>query len=269
MYYRVIPPPDFLAAYVRYFWILQQDDLQGKIQVLHTIVDDSSGIIFQRQEGNSVFEYQTGKRLNKQFIYGQSTQPSITYAEGNYKVAGIHFHPHALKSLFGVDAHILSDHLTDIHILEQPDISRRVEESRTDEECIELLIEFLRAPLKNGVQVDLLVNYCIERIQAMNGLIRISDLLEECRISERQLQRRFRISVGIPPKLYIRIIRFQYALRLMRERKFDKLSDIAFELNYADQAHFIRDIREFSGYSPKSLAEEVNELVLNLHVGNQ
>jgi AraC-like DNA-binding protein len=46
-------------------------------------------------------------------------------------------------------------------------------------------------------------------------------------------------------------MRFEKALSLIRSNSFDNLSDIAYHLDFTDQSHFIKDFKEFSGFTPK------------------
>lgn len=71
--------------------------------------------------------------------------------------------------------------------------------------------------------------------------------------SERQFVRLFSQAVGLPPRLYLRVQRFQQALRLMQARAPQRasLAAVAFEAGYSDQPHFNRDFRAFSGLTPE------------------
>jgi AraC-like DNA-binding protein len=88
--------------------------------------------------------------------------------------------------------------------------------------------------------------------------IRVPRLLKRLNVSERQLERRFLRAIGVSPHHYIRILRFRKALQWMKTNQFDRLSDIAYDLNYVDQSHFIKDIKAFSGCTPKGLIETVH-----------
>ena len=46
-------------------------------------------------------------------------------------------------------------------------------------------------------------------------------------------------------------------MQLMKANRFQRLSDLAYDLNYVDQSHFIKDIEAFSGYTPKRLVQTV------------
>ena len=69
--------------------------------------------------------------------------------------------------------------------------------------------------------------------------------------------------MGISPFSYIRVRRFNEALRLMQTGQYDTLTEVAYALNFHDQSHFIRDIKTFTGITPKSLSQKVNDFFHN------
>lgn len=66
-------------------------------------------------------------------------------------------------------------------------------------------------------------------------------------------------TVGVTPQFYIRVRRFNEAIRLMDTGKFEKLSEIAYALNFYDQSHFIRDFKQFSGITPRGIYQKVEQ----------
>lgn len=254
-----------LKSYVRYFWTLEEDSKSADKTIFKTLVDDSSGFILQHHNGQSAFTDDRGNDLPVSFFYGQSTRPTTTYTKSPFQLVGVHFHPHAIKTLFHTDADRLTDQKDDGEILGKYPLGRPLLNSSSQKERLSLLQELLLERVQNSARHDHLVCLSLRMIHKKKGKIHLQELLQLDDISERQFERRFKATVGIPPKLYIRITRFREAVRLMKEKQFVRLSDIAFELNYADQAHFIRDIREFSGYTPGSISEQVTEFILNLH----
>jgi AraC-like DNA-binding protein len=87
--------------------------------------------------------------------------------------------------------------------------------------------------------------------------ITVKDLLGQLYISERQFEKKFVQAVGVSPQFYIRVKRFNEAMRLIDSGQFERLSDVAQALNYFDQSHFIRDIKVFSGITPKSISQKI------------
>jgi AraC-like DNA-binding protein len=61
---------------------------------------------------------------------------------------------------------------------------------------------------------------------------------------------RFRQQVGLPPKTAARLIRFDAVWRRLADRPPARWDQIAAECGYADQAHLIRDFRQFTGATP-------------------
>lgn len=88
-------------------------------------------------------------------------------------------------------------------------------------------------------------------IERGNGALRIASLAADLGISERQLERRFRAAVGVTPKGYSRVVRFQRIIRAVElSRDAGRWVELALDAGYADQAHFINDFRAFAGESP-------------------
>jgi AraC-like DNA-binding protein len=69
-------------------------------------------------------------------------------------------------------------------------------------------------------------------------------------LSHRQFISNFRRAVGLAPKTYLRVLRFQSALRVLRRHQAVSLAALAVDAGYSDQAHFNRDFIEFTGVTP-------------------
>jgi AraC-like DNA-binding protein len=85
------------------------------------------------------------------------------------------------------------------------------------------------------------------------GMINISSLASYVNMSCRNFERRFIAQVGMPPKLYARITKFFTAIEDKAQHPDKTWTQIAYQYNYFDQAHFIKDVREFSYRSPEDL----------------
>lgn len=91
-------------------------------------------------------------------------------------------------------------------------------------------------------------------IVSTNGLLSISELAKKHRLSTRQMERKFNGSVGLTPKEFSAIVRFQRALKMVQhQQKSEILLDIALNCGYYDHAHFTREFRKATGISPSEL----------------
>jgi AraC-like DNA-binding protein len=101
------------------------------------------------------------------------------------------------------------------------------------------------------------VAWAWRRLTETEGLVTIGTLTEELGCSRRHLTARFREQVGMPPKTLARILRFERAVRRLREGGNASLAELAYECGYYDQAHFNRDFRRFAGITPSEFLARV------------
>lgn len=100
---------------------------------------------------------------------------------------------------------------------------------------------------------DKIYENAIALIDARDGQIQVGELARILNVSNRTLERKFRHILGIPPKKFAKLVRFQRVLeKLQYSSVSGNLIDIAYEFGYADQAHFIRDFKSMSGILPSS-----------------
>jgi len=82
---------------------------------------------------------------------------------------------------------------------------------------------------------------------------RVADLAAWSGLSARQLERVFLRDIGLRPKELLRLVRFRAALARLRGGASRSLTELAYELGYADQAHFTREVRRFAGLTPSAI----------------
>lgn len=79
----------------------------------------------------------------------------------------------------------------------------------------------------------------------------IKSICSELGIGERTLQRTFLNGLGVTPKAFSKLVRFQRAVKVMAGAPGRSLTDISYSLGYFDQAHFIREFKSLYGASPR------------------
>jgi len=253
MQYQTFAPPEALISFIKYFWALQSEST-GSGKTFNAIPDGSPGVIMVRSD-KEAFCLNHNKKLPDIFLYGQTLAPASFSSSGRLSIIGICFQPHALKSIFGLDAHELTGAGVDLTLLKDTKdrivLPEQLAEAATIEEQIRILSRYLLARIRgNNHHPDAITEHAIARITAAKGRVSLKELHHQLQLSERTFERRFKQTVGIPPKLFSRIIRFQESVTQLRKSDYKKLSDIAYDNDYADQSHFIRVFKEFTGVSP-------------------
>jgi len=265
MKYEKLQPPDYLKGYVRYFWTLESKCIDHSPKTFRIVADGCPGLMFQQSKKDRF--YQNNKQLPELFLYGQATKHSEIYSTGNIRAIGVCLYPNALKSVFGFDANELTDSCTDLNVISEQQgfyLSERLSNDFSVTSQIETISSYLFFQLeKNNSQTDDIVRYALSQITKAKGSISLKELQKDLRLSERSFERRFKQCVGIPPKLFSRICRFQASLKQLRKNNFNRLSDIAYQNDYADQSHLIRSFQEFAGFSPYQYQKQSNEVIEN------
>ncbi|GAB4037799.1 helix-turn-helix domain-containing protein [Spirosoma gilvum] len=123
--------------------------------------------------------------------------------------------------------------------------------AQTDSERIRVVERFLLSQLKE-IQRDKLIVEAVRLIYQSKGTIRISELSQKLATSQSPLEKRFRKLVGTTPKKFASIVRFNTVLNDLTTSP-KSLTEICYEHNFFDQAHFIKDFRQFTGETPEQV----------------
>lgn len=97
---------------------------------------------------------------------------------------------------------------------------------------------------------NLIVRHSMNLIFRAKGNVSVQALADDTGYSPRYLNQCFRSEIAMSPKQFAKIIRFQSVLNMIHSEN-KRLTDIAAALGYFDQAHFIKDFKECTGYTPK------------------
>jgi AraC-like DNA-binding protein len=265
MNYQIQPAPLMLQPYVRYFWTARLQPTAGSHPVVQTFVDDSSGIILLHSTHASPI-IANGSALPSAFVHGQTTRPSVNFYQAPFTATGVVFHPQGLHQLFGLPAVELTNQLLELGaFLPGPEV-RQLQGLESGPEQRRGLEQLLIKRLKTLYPPASLSGSCLQWLHRQEQLPTVEVLQQTFGVSTRQLERKFREEVGVSPRHYLKVQRFTRALHLLRTGRYHKLSDIAYELDYADQSHLIRHMKELSGYTPRQLARQLDVELLNLIV---
>jgi len=99
-------------------------------------------------------------------------------------------------------------------------------------------------------RIDPLVGTACRIALAYGGLTRVSSLVRATGLSARQFERRFASHVGLAPKSFLRVVRFQRVLKAIDAGGTPDWARLAIEHGFYDQPHFVNDFRAFTGFAP-------------------
>lgn len=120
---------------------------------------------------------------------------------------------------------------------------------KTNEERINVIEQFLLTEIKDR-QADKLIVEAVRLIYQSKGSINIKALKDKLFISQSPFEKRFRKIVGTSSKKFASIVRFNAVLNNLSSTK--SLTDLCYEYNFFDQAHFIKDFKQYTGDTPEN-----------------
>lgn len=242
-------PAERLKPFIKYYAVSESDVVQ-EYKVFPT-----SGLVigFQFKGQLSIIKDNTENKLTTAGITGISNGYKVfknPTAIGTILVyftetGFTHFASHPANELFN-----LSLSLEDI--FEKSDITETEEKlavANSDLERIKIVEQFLESQLKD-IETDKLILEAVKLIYQSNGVIRIKELNEKLLISQSPFEKRFRKVVGTSAKKFASIVRFNSVINNLNERK--SLTEICYENNFFDQAHFIKDFKQYTGVTPEN-----------------
>lgn len=242
-------PTDQLKPYIKYF-VVSDNDLENEYKVF-----PSPGLVigFQYKGQLSTIKNNTVNKLSSAGITGITDGYKIFKNSANtatilvyFTETGFaHFASHPANELFNLSLSL--DNVFDGRSVIQ--VEEKLSTAITDKQRIKIVEHFLVSQLKH-VETDKLIVEAVKLIYHSNGTIRIKELTEKLFISQSPFEKRFRKLVGTTAKKFASIVRFNTVLNNLNNTK--SLTEICYENNFFDQAHFIKDFKQFTGDTPEN-----------------
>lgn len=243
-------PAPALRPYVKYIRVLRCSEAGHSFRFF---ADGCPGVIFH-YSNQSMQVGETGDTVAPFFLYGQTVRPINLTTTGTSTLLIFYFYPHVLRGIFGFNAQEITDACVDLSLLPVAPgmrLSERLQETDSLQQHISLISMYLLQLIAlQKKEADPVLQYAVAHLLQSKGDASLKSLHRELCLTERTFERRFSQYIGIPPRLFSKICRFQASLNQLKANRYEKLSDIAFENGYADQSHFIRTFKEFTGFSP-------------------
>ena len=250
---RIASAPN-LQKFVECHWCAESDDKTPHAKKI--IPDGYPEFVFHygdpyRISLDGTWEWQTpdlvGGQLQK-FFYVENSGVTGTF--------GLTFKPTALTHLFDINMETLTGRVSCLRetISGMEQFQSEIIQSGSMEQRIKTAETFIRKFIKSD-PAEHIVDKALDILRSREGLIPIQELCDQVSIGDRQLQRLFQRYVGVAPKFYARVIRFNKIFKMIRTTGTTR-ADIVYASGYYDQSHFIRNFKSFTGEDPTAFAFE-------------
>jgi AraC-like DNA-binding protein len=172
-----------------------------------------------------------------------------------FSAIGVHFRPGGGFPFFAVPSCELHNRSLPLDVVwgdSAASVRDRLWEAQTPEDRFRILERALLEHARDRLDRHPAVRYALGAFDRSKGARRVSDVVRRIGMSPRRFVELFRSEVGLSPKVFCRIRRFNEALRRIEPLTDVDWVGVALSCGYFDQAHFNHDFRAFSGLSPSS-----------------
>ena len=178
------------------------------------------------------------------------------------RVIGVQFAPGGAFPFFRMPMSELEDasfDMTDLWGKEAGWVRERVLAAATPRAMLEVLERCLMEILKAPDKLHSSVIYMASELDICDGPARVRTVTGRIGLSQRRLTQLFHEQVGVSPKTFHRVRRFQHTLQRLRGVRDVDWADLAVECGYYDQAHLSRDFRQIAGMTPSTYLAAATE----------
>jgi AraC-like DNA-binding protein len=251
-FYKPEPP---LSKFVDNFWLYEGDEAPHQIErILPTGTLELA--INLRQNELSFFDVSPAENRSRHsgaVVSGAHGHSFAPVAGKEVFIIGVHFKPGGSFPFLGLPAGDLTDTHVDLDALWGPAAGRlreRLCEARTAAERFHLLQEALLSRLRQGAKQHYAVAAALEMFGKYQTRTTVREAAKYLGLSQRRFIEVFKTEVGLTPKLFSRIQRFQQTRAFIGQNPAPDWTLLSLDCGYFDQSHFIREFFEFSGLTP-------------------
>lgn len=246
---KFIRPSVWLQPYVRYYWILNCQEKQDTL----TFPIGCPQLIFHRRTRFYIPELESEQARFS--ISGQVNFPARIQSSGDIETIVVVFYPHAIGTMFNIPVSAFYNHEIDGYSLGDKRLNALADavlNADDSDEAVKMIEKWLLSRLEETAIFNFKRVGASLRQLFHDNSISVESMAQLACLSRKQFERVFFNAVGMKPKEYSSVVRFQKSLWLMQNGNRD-FTDIAYSCGYSDQSHFIRGCHKYSGTTPAEL----------------
>ncbi len=256
-WYVEAPPPPSLAHLVACLWEMRIPTIAEKrVRILPNACVDIVVYASNTSHGEGTAGIVAPQHLS--FVVGSTLRIFIVRSVGWRHIVGASLLPAGVQPLLGVPARLIGESiafLDDIIGSTAVEMEERIVSTTGDRALSRMGDALVR--LRVSREIHPVIAGAVHSVRTVGGQKRMDALANETNLSTRQLERAFLEHVGLSPKTYSRLVRFDRAVRGIGARGTLHWSQFALTHGYSDQAHLINEFKEFAGVTPAQLESEL------------
>lgn len=231
-------PCEDLSFFIEHFWIVKWDLIEEEPFKQDVLSHPSVQLVFE--QGNT-------------WIWGVISGKFTRRLEGKGKVLGIKFQPGAFYPFYQKPVSGFTDDKLAFEEVFDEDLSvleSQILDQKENKQMAEIAESFLINYLPEQDANVERINEIIDMVMSEPSILKVDDLTDRFQVSKRNLQRLFKKYVGVNPKWIIQRYRLHEAAEKMASGETENWTQLALDLGYFDQSHFIRDFKQIVGKTP-------------------
>jgi AraC-like DNA-binding protein len=260
-------PSAVLSGFVKQYWFIDSVVSDDARYVQRIVPSGMPELMFFQGTRPSVAE--SGKNLEADsVISGHHKSFFDLQITDSFSLFAVTFQPHGLRAFFDIPGSEFLNNKIPLRFLLKEE-AFEIEEKIASEIDFGSKVNWIEAYLlkqlkKRSEWYDFKrVDCCLGGLIRKKGLISVDDLASQAFLSRKQFERKFFDFVGTSPKQYLRTVRFQNAIHQKAVNPHLKMTELAYDCGFYDQAHMVNEFKKLSGLTPKeyfSVGEPVSDL---------
>lgn len=252
--YRELKPHSALRQHIICYWLLSSSDGRQPCEFNRVLPDGCVDIIFNLGDPIIKSSELTLDRSEAEpaYIVGTMQKPLIVGVTGQVDQIGIRIRPGRAGSLLYWPLWEIADQMIKLKEFWKEDTDQIIDRLMMTKDLrkrIGIIETILLERLRQNPVGDKQLQNAVNQLYLSEGQMEIGKLESLTGLSLRQLERKFKVYVGLGPKKLARIIRFQKAFSLLPRYR-GNVASLAHETGYSDQAHLIKEFKLLSGLAP-------------------
>lgn len=244
MTYNQVHPHPALADYIDAYWTATGNGTELKTEKV--LPDGCIDIIFNLGADCRTDNSSFCMHNERVYVVGTMTRFKEVAIDHETNLLGIRFKPAAFSAFYKCySLHEVTNQIIEFEKALSPDLQKTIQHSTVY--LNHFFVARLSKPRHSLLQI-------IADIQEHKGQLEVNTLAQRHFTTTRQLERIFKQHIGVSPKEFINLVRYQYTLPIVQNRtSTQSLLDIAFECGYYDHSHLTNEIKHYTGIPPSQL----------------